>query len=261
MNALPVRLTIDEAWQQWHSIKDPLAREWLVVHYASLIKYVAGRIGAGLPKRVDTNDLVSAGMFGLMRAAELYEMERGLAFATFATTRIRGAMLDELRRLDRLPRSLRAKDRQLQMVRNSLAHRLGRNPESREVAAAAGVDLPTFWRWEEEMQSSAVLTLDGRSDDDETHEESSLRERLPSPEFDLDVEMDREIERERLHEAMEQLSPDERLVLSLSFFEDKTLQEIAPQIGVTESGASRIRARALRTLRTSLEHRISRTAA
>lgn len=236
-------------------------RNTLVQANTGLVYFLAKRLHGTLADDAELDELVSAGMLGLIRAAELFEHERGLAFATFATTRIRGAMLDELRRLDRLPRSLRAKDRQLQSVRNSLCHQLGRNPESREVAAAAGVDLPTLWRWEDEMRSSAVLTLDGRSDDEDIREEASLRERLPAPEFDLDVELDREIERERLHEAMEDLSPDERLVLALSFFEDKTLQEIAPQIGVTESGASRIRARALRQLRTSLEHRISRTAA
>jgi RNA polymerase sigma factor for flagellar operon FliA len=182
-------------------------RNALVQANTGLVYFLAKRLHGTLADDAELDELVSAGMLGLIRAAELFEHERGLAFATFATTRIRGAMLDELRRLDRLPRSLRAKDRQLQTVRNT------------------------------------------------------LRERLPAPEFDLDVEIDREIERERLHEAMEALSPDERLVLSLSFFEDKTLQEIAPHIGVTESGASRIRARALRQLRTSLEHRIARTAA
>lgn len=236
-------------------------RNALVQANTGLVYFVAKRLHGTLADEAELDELVSAGMCGLIRAAELFEHDRGLAFATFATARIRGAMLDELRRLDRLPRSLRAKDRQLQTVRNALAHRLGRTPDSREVAAAAGVDLTTLWRWDDEVRSSAVLTLDGRSDDDEIREDASLRERIPAPDFDLDIELDREIERERLHEAMEHLSPDERLVLSLSFFEDKTLQEIAPRIGVTESGASRIRARALRQLRTSLEHRIRRTAA
>lgn len=236
-------------------------RNKLVQANTGLVYFLAKRLHSTLADDAELDELVSAGMLGLIRAAELFEQNRGLAFATFATTRIRGAMLDELRRLDRLPRSLRAKDRQLQTVRNTLAHTLGRAPEPREVAAAAGVDVHTLWRWEDEMRSSAVLTLDGRSDEDEITEEASLRERIAAPDFDLDVELDREIERERLHEAMEDLSPDERLVLAMSFFEDKTLQEIAPRIGVTESGASRIRARALRQLRTSLEHRISRTAA
>ena len=236
-------------------------RNALVQENTGLVYFLAKRLHGTLADDAELDELVSAGMLGLMRAAELFEHARGLAFATFATTRIRGFMLDELRRLDRLPRGLRAKDRQLQAVRNTLAQQLGRIPESREVAAAAGVDLPTLWRWEDEMRSGVVLPLDGHAYDDDVREERSLRERLPAPEFDLDVELDREIERGRLREAMEALSPDERLVLSLSFFEDKTLQEIAPHIGVTESGASRIRARALRQLRTSLEHRVACTAA
>lgn len=244
-----------------HAVQSIEQRNMLVQANTGLVYFLAKRLYSTLADDADLDDLISAGMLGLMRAAELFEHDRGLAFTTFATTRIRGAMLDELRRLDRLPRSLRAKDRQLQTVRNALAHALGRAPESREVAAAAGVDLHTLWRWEEEMRSTAVLNLDGHGDEDVITEEASLRERIPAPDFDLDVEIDREIERERLREAMQHLSPDERLVLALSFFEDQTLQEIAPRIGVTESGASRIRTRALRQLRTSLEHRINRTAA
>ena len=80
MNALPVRLTIDKAWQQWHEDKDPVAREWLVVHYASLIKFVAGRLAAGLPKRVDTGDLISAGVFGLMNAIDRFDPLQGFTF-------------------------------------------------------------------------------------------------------------------------------------------------------------------------------------
>jgi RNA polymerase sigma factor FliA len=236
-------------------------RNALVQANTGLVYFLAKRLHSTLADDAELDELVSAGMLGLIRAAELFEEARGLAFATFATTRIRGAMLDELRRLDRLPRSLRAKDRQLQAIRNSLSHQLGRTPESREIAAAAGVDLPTLWRWEEEMRSSTVLTLDGHRDNEEIHETPSLRERISTPDFDLDVELDREIERERLHEAMEKLSADERLVLSLSFFEEQTLHEIAPRIGVTESGASRIRARALRHLHTTLVKRVARTAA
>ena len=104
MNALPVRLTIDKAWQQWHEDKDPIAREWLVVHYASLIKFVAGRLAAGLPKRVDTGDLISAGVFGLMNAIDRFDPLQGFTFETYAVPRIRGAILDSLRALDWVPR-------------------------------------------------------------------------------------------------------------------------------------------------------------
>lgn len=226
------------------------ARNALAQANTGLVYFLAQRLHRTLAEEAELDELVSAGMLGLLRAAELFEPERGLAFTTFAGARIRGAMLDELRQLDSVPRSLRSKDRHLQSVRNSLSHALGRRPEPREVAAAAGIDVPTLWRWEDEMRSSAVLTLDGR--DDDIPEAPTLGERVPTPEFDLDVEIDRERERDRLHEALNTLKPDERLVLTLSYLEEKTLEEIAPQIGVTESGASRIRARALRQLRTRL---------
>ncbi|NDI18939.1 MAG: sigma-70 family RNA polymerase sigma factor [Actinobacteria bacterium] len=97
MNALPVRLTVEQAWTKWHDDKDATAREWLVVHYASLIKFVAGRLAAGLPKRVDTGDLISAGVFGLMNAIDRFDPAQGVKFETYAIPRIRGSILDSLR--------------------------------------------------------------------------------------------------------------------------------------------------------------------
>ena len=97
MNPRPVRFTVAEAWQAWVTARDLAAREWLLVHYASLIKYVAGRLAAGLPRRVDTNDLVSAGMFGLIDAIERFDPGNGAKFETYAVPRIRGAILDSLR--------------------------------------------------------------------------------------------------------------------------------------------------------------------
>ena len=108
MNALPVRLTVEQAWTKWHDDKDPGAREWLVVHYASLIKFVAGRLAAGLPKRVDTGDLISAGVFGLMNAIDRFDPALGVKFETYAIPRIRGSILDSLRALDWVPRSVRS---------------------------------------------------------------------------------------------------------------------------------------------------------
>lgn len=118
------------------------------------------------------------------------------------------------------------------------------------------MDVDTFWRWQDEAQGGRVLTLD-HSGDDDADDGPTLGERLPNPDFDLDVELDRERERERLTEALRTLPPDEQQVLALTYFEEMTLQEIAPTLGVTESGASRIRARALRRLRRQLGSRLA----
>ncbi|MFM8836836.1 MAG: sigma-70 family RNA polymerase sigma factor, partial [Actinomycetota bacterium] len=135
MNALPVRLTIDQAWQKWHGQKDAFAREWLVVHYASWVKFVAGRLAAGLPKRVEIGDLVSSGVFGLMDAIDRFDPALGFKFETYAIPRIRGAILDSLRSLDWVPRSVRAKARTVENAISDLEHELKRAPTDDELAA------------------------------------------------------------------------------------------------------------------------------
>lgn len=226
-------------------------RDALVQAHVGLVHFLARRLHASLADDAELDELVSAGMVGLLRAAEGFDPARGLAFTTLATPRVRGAMLDELRRLDRLSRTARARVRALHHARNALSHGLGRLPDAAEMAHALSVDVHTFWRWQDEVHSAHVVTLDHGNDDD-TREGPSLSERIPDPDFDLDIELDRERERERLIDAMRSLPPDERQVLSLSYFEEMTLQEIAPTLGITESGASRIRTRALRRLRRHL---------
>ena len=114
MNARPLRYTIETAWDAFHASQEATARDWLVVHYASLVKFVAGRLAAGLPKSVDTGDLVSAGVFGLMNAIDKFDPANGAKFETYAIPRIRGAILDGLRALDWVPRSVRSRSRSVQ---------------------------------------------------------------------------------------------------------------------------------------------------
>ena len=135
MNARPLRYTIDSAWEAWHQSQEVTAREWLVVHYASLVKFVAGRLAAGLPKTVDTGDLVSAGVFGLMNAIDKFDPSQGFKFETYAVPRIRGAILDGLRALDWVPRSVRSRSRSVQDAIAQLEHELGRTPTDEEIAS------------------------------------------------------------------------------------------------------------------------------
>ena len=143
MNPRPIRLTVDEAWQRWTADRDAYAREWLVVHYASLVKFVAGRLAAGLPKRVEIGDLVSAGMFGLMDAVEKFDPLRGFKFETYAVPRIRGAILDGLRALDWVPRSVRSRARSVEQAISDLEHSLKRwvamSPASMVPSALSGI--------------------------------------------------------------------------------------------------------------------------
>lgn len=224
------------------------ARDALVQQNVGLVHFLARRLHATLADHADLDELVSAGLVGLLRAAETFDAERGLAFSTYATARIRGAMLDELRRLDPVSRTLRARARRLQQEAIQLAQQLGRSPHPHEIARRSGISLREYWRLEQDLLATKHVALDGDADD--IREPASLSERVPTPEFDLDVEIDREREREWIRELVDCLPQLERRVVTLSFFEERSLQEIAPIVGVTESGVSRIRSRAIARLRT-----------
>lgn len=228
----------------------PFTRDELVQRHIGLVHYLARRLHATLADEADLDELVSAGLGGLLSAADGFEADRGLAFSTYAATRIRGAMLDELRRIDSLTRSARARARRLEHTRDALAQALHRQPNTQELADALDTDVAGLLAWERETIDRTPLSLDAGPT---TQSDAPTREdRIPSIDPDLDLELDRERERERLREALHSLDRDALEVLILSFFEDRTLREIAPRIGVTESGASRIRARALRQLRARL---------
>ncbi|MHB1297638.1 MAG: sigma-70 family RNA polymerase sigma factor, partial [Gemmatimonadaceae bacterium] len=188
-----------------------------------------------------------------------FEEDRGLSFSTFAATRVRGAMLDELRRQDRVPRSVRAKARQLHAIRDALGNRLGRTPTQRELAKEAGMPIDKFWQWQSDVDRAGQVSLDAPVGT-AGNEAYSFGERLACLAMDPVDRLDREHARECLRDAMCGLSETEQRVLSLYFFEDKTMQEIAPDIGVSESRVSQIRTRALGRLRQKLTERGIRAA-
>lgn len=229
-------------------------RDALVRQHTGLVHFLARRLHQTLADEADLDELISAGMCGLLGAAGSFEPERGLAFSTFATPRIRGAMLDELRRLDPLTRTARERTRRIDAVRNTLSHRLGRTPTSHEIAHATGLSVRELWDWQMTLRSGAHSSFDSPTDDS-PELEPPLGDRLPAPDLDLDLEIDRERERERLQEALRALDPAAQQVVRLSFFEDRTLREIAPEMGLSESGVSRIRTRALIQLKQHLHRR------
>src|ERR1700760_2406552 len=138
-----------ELWRRYKEQGDGAARERLVVAYSPMVKFVAGRLGAGLPSHVEDADLISYGLMGLIGAIERFDLERGIKFETFAMTRIRGAIIDELRSLDWVPRSVRPRAREIETTQAKLEHELQRAPTEAELAAKLGID-------EEELQSSLL---------------------------------------------------------------------------------------------------------
>ena len=232
----------------------PFTREELVTRHVGLVHYLARRLHQTLADEADLDELISAGLSGLLAAADGFDAKRGLAFSTYAATRIRGAMLDELRRLDPLTRGARARVRALENVRDRLAQSLHRQPNAQEIADALETDLVGLLELERAMYDHAPMSLDAPTQGGDENSRSRAN-RVPVVEDDLDLELDRERERERLREALHTLDRDALEVLVLSFFEDRTLREIAPRLGVTESGVSRIRTRALQQLRRTLGKR------
>jgi RNA polymerase sigma factor for flagellar operon FliA len=244
MNALPVRLTVDQAWQQWHDDKDAVAREWLLVHYASLIKFVAGRLAAGLPKRVDTGDLISAGVFGLMNAIDRYDPMQGAKFETYAIPRIRGAILDSLRALDWVPRSVRSHSRSIQDAISQLEHELQRSPSDEEIMAKLQITEAEYHKRLADIAAGSVGPLD--------HVAMAT---TPS-QSDTQTQPGSALEEGELRDAMRQeiskLPEREQAVLVLYYDDGLTLAEIGEALGVTESRISQIHAKAVLQLRSRL---------
>jgi RNA polymerase sigma factor for flagellar operon FliA len=245
MNPRPERLTVDEAWRRWHTDKQPMARDWLVVHYASLVKFVAGRLSAGLPSRVETNDLVSAGMLGLVQAIDRFVPVDDVKFESYAVPRIRGAILDSLRALDWVPRSVRARSRQIEAAIAALQGELGRPATDEEIAARLEITTEQLNEWLADVASSAIGPLDHVALDSHAMPEASDFQRATSP----DVALESGELRRTMREAIRKLPERERTALLLYYEENLTFAQIGEVLDVTESRVSQIHAKAVLQLR------------
>ncbi len=228
---------------------DEDARQQLLNEHLGLVYFVARQIGNGVAKYVEFDELVSAGSLGLISALHSFDPARGLAFSTFAAPRIRGAVLDELRRQDSVPRSIRRKTRDLNAATEALGSKNGQRPSERELAEQLGVDLPTLWRWQADLEGAVHLSLD-RSTQSDGDEASAPAETMAIADPD-DIEENITFKQEVavLRDAIMELGKQERTVLSLYYFEELKLHEIAKVLKLTESRVSQIRSKALGNLR------------
>lgn len=226
----------------------------LTEQHVGLVHHVARQLARRLHDKVDLDELVSAGAIGLMQAAASYEPARGLTFSTYAVPRIRGSMLDELRRHDYMSRGARRKSRAIMSAREALMHRLGREPLAMEVAAELKVTTDTFRNWEMEVDGSGEISLDVapralREDGEATAAAAIPDERAQ----DVDERIGHEERITLLGIAIRCLRQQERTVLALYFYEELTLQEIAQVVGLSASRISQIRSEALAKLRSHLK--------
>ncbi|HEV8216392.1 MAG TPA: FliA/WhiG family RNA polymerase sigma factor [Gemmatimonadaceae bacterium] len=236
----------------WNALAsgDSSARDALLTENLSLVHHVARQLARRLSDKVDHDELVSAGILGLMSAMTAFDPERGLAFSTFAVPRIRGAILDELRRQDHVPRSVRRKTRDIEAARQALAARLCRLPDDDELAAELGVTRAVLWKWQSDVESAVRLPLDrpGRARG-EPSPTSFLDTLQTEPSEAVDEQIGRDEEIALLRKAILDLREQERTVLGLYYFEGLKIHEIAQILGVTDSRVSQVRSKALARLR------------
>jgi RNA polymerase sigma factor FliA len=244
-----------DLWRRYKDQGDDGARERLVVAYSPMVKFVAGRLGAGLPSHVEDADLISYGLVGLIGAIERFEPERGIKFETFAMTRIRGAIIDELRSLDWVPRSVRSRAREIEGAQAKLEHELQRAPTEAELASKLHLT-------EEELQSalleianSSVYALDELwTVSDSSGDQVSLLDTIADDgAADPQEALASNEVKDRLTEAIGGLPEREQLVVALYYYENLTLREIGEVLGVTESRVSQLHTKAVMRLKSHLQ--------
>jgi RNA polymerase sigma factor for flagellar operon FliA len=240
---------IERAWSRWTSGRDAAAREQLIVHYSPLVKFVAGRVAAGLPAGTDTGELIGTGIFGLMDAVERFDPSLGFKFETFAVPRIKGAMLDGLRALDWVPRSVRSRSRQIENAVSRLSHELKRSPTDEELCAELEIDNDELQRW---LGMIAVANVGPLDHVVAGPNEGEPRQLPPSNDDGPDaVVEDREL-RHVMRQEIRNLPERERTVVALYYDEGMTLAEIGSVLGVTESRVSQIHSKAIIMLRSQM---------
>ncbi len=241
-------------WKRFKQHDDDCAREQLIVEYADLVKYTAGRVAIGMPGSVDLDDLISYGIFGLMDAIDKFELQRGIKFESYALARIRGSIIDGLRAVDWVPRSVRSKARQLERNVAALEFSLGRSATEAEIMRAIQLTSKEYHQLLDEIKSAAVTSLDEvwtDGDDDEKLRLGDMVEDRLLPEPSTGVEG--EAVKQTLTEAIEALPERERIVVTLYYYEGLTLKEIGQVLEVTESRVSQIHTQAVTRLRGRLE--------
>jgi len=249
-----------DLWRKYKRTRDQALRDRLILTYAPLVKYVAGRLGSGLPAHVDEGDLVSYGLLGLIAAIERYDPDRDVKFETYAIARIKGSILDELRAMDWVPRSVRSRAREIERAMSELEAKLGRAPTDEEIASKVGISKDELEESLTDIGRSSIAALDelwtisGSGGDQialiDTIEDTTLPE--PQSAF-AHTEM-----REAVADAISRLPEREKLVITLYYYEDLTLREIGEVLGVTESRVSQLHTKAILRLKARLGGSVAR---
>jgi len=245
--------TEEELWKMYKKTRDPKIREYFVNQYAPLVKYVAGKVAIGMPQNVEFEDLVGYGVFGLLDAIEKFDPDKDIKFKTYAVTRIRGAIYDELRSIDWVPGSIRQKAKEIERAIGKLENRLGRAATDEEIAKELGIDIKEFQTLMLKVSGTSLLSLSDVWYVGDDSDRVSVMETIESPSsMNPDTIVEREEIKKIIIEAIKELPDKEKKVLILYYYEDLTLKEIGEVLQVTESRISQLHTKAIMRLRSKL---------
>jgi len=227
---------------------DSKLRKELILKYAPLVKYTAERIALRLPPHISVEDLEGAGVVGLLEAIDKFDFNKGIKFQTYAEHRIKGAMLDELRKMDWTPRSVREGTRRIEDAMIALRARLGREPEDHEVAEEMGIDIEAYYRMLNKARGINLLSFEAIMEDNPGTELTDENPDMSSPVNTLKKKELTQI----VSSALSTLPEKEQLIISLYYYDELTLKEIAKVLGLTESRISQIHSKTIISLRAKL---------
>lgn len=239
----------DKLWEIYTHNKDPKVKEELILHYAQLVKYVAGRVSMHFGGHVEYEDLVSYGIFGLIDAIDKYDPAKGVKFETYASLRIRGSIIDNIRKLDWVPRSLRHKNKKVDSVFAELEAELGREPSDSELAERLDIPIEELHDTITKANAASVISLDDYVEQNNEASGNIVNTDISSS---PDLSYERLEAKQMLVDGINKLSEKERKVISLYYFEELTLKEISAILGVSESRISQIHSKAVLKLQAKL---------
>ena len=247
--------TEEDLWRSYKRHRDTRIRDFFVKQYAPLVKYVAGKVAIGMPNNVEFDDLVGFGVFGLFDAIEKFDPDKHVKFKTYAVTRIRGAIFDELRTIDWVPRSVRQKTREVEETIRKLEASVGRAATDEEIAKAMRMNIKDFHNLMLKISGTSVLSLNEVWYSGEDNDKMSIVESIESPSsLNPDSIVEKEEIKRIIVEAINELPEKEKKVLVLYYYEDLTLKEIGEVLEVTESRISQLHTKAILRLRAKLSH-------
>jgi RNA polymerase sigma factor for flagellar operon FliA len=250
------QFTEEELWEQYTQTHDQKIRNYFIEKYAPLVKYVAGRVAINVPNSVEFNDLVSYGVLGLIDAIDKFDPKREIKFKTYAVTRIRGSIFDELRAIDWLPRSVRQKAKEIERTIAELEAKLGRSAKDEEIAEALDLNLQEFHNLLLRVSGNALISIDENwyMNDGSDNAPMSIEETLESSDsYNPDVVAEKDEIKKLIAKALSDLPEREKQVLILYYYEGLTLKEIGSILSVTESRVSQLHTKAIMRLRGKLE--------